>query len=733
MNKEKDMKEFSSKRALLLSVISMVICVSMLIGSTFAWFTDSATANVNTIKSGNLDVELVDANGEKITEALKWVKSAEAPAGEKILWEPGCTYNLESFKIANKGDLALKYKVVISGLTGDATLLNAIDFTVKKGDAEVSLDNFTGKLLPAGKTATADDEEVGETALITITGTMKATAGNEYKGLSLEGISITVYATQLAYESDSKGNTYDKDATYYPVIDEAGLRDALKAGGNVSVEADFTTDETKTSASDRTTIKVPTTINLNGTITVPGSLEASNNWAALYISADTTINAGNGGGIYCANKTDASASYAGGPFVANVVNGSTVTVNGGTYYGGCTTFQVEKGTLIVNGGFFSVYPDIDTNDYRYVLNCIDASYNNGTAKIIVKGGTFVNFDPSNNAAEGAGTNFVAEGYSVIKETQANGDVWYTVVKDTTVSTSNELTAAIRSAVDGDTIRLGANITATSAFSIGKNITVDLNGYTLSSTALNTLKLTSGANVTVVDNSTDKTGLIANEYSGSSNATTVDLKGSGTVFTLKSGKVQSNSKDSLYSIAIANSGKKKCTVNIYGGTVANCDSHENSRAISASNGMTVNIYDGVINGGLYALDTYAGSVSNIFGGTLSANAKVARDDEYGQSYAIHSKGEASITIGSADVATIPSVKGIKFESSGVNTELPTIKLVKGEITNPVYSLEAKYNYSLFKLDIAADAPVTFTDSTASFFLADGLEMVSEGSVWKVTSK
>ena len=75
------MKKFSSKRALLLSVISMVICVSMLIGSTFAWFTDSATANVNTIKSGNLDVELVDANGEKITEALKWVKSAEAQIG----------------------------------------------------------------------------------------------------------------------------------------------------------------------------------------------------------------------------------------------------------------------------------------------------------------------------------------------------------------------------------------------------------------------------------------------------------------------------------------------------------------------------------------------------------------------------------------------------------------------------------------------------------------------------
>ena len=64
------MKNFSSKKALFLSVISMVICVSMLIGSTFAWFTDSATANVNTIQAGNLDVELVKADGSPLTTAL---------------------------------------------------------------------------------------------------------------------------------------------------------------------------------------------------------------------------------------------------------------------------------------------------------------------------------------------------------------------------------------------------------------------------------------------------------------------------------------------------------------------------------------------------------------------------------------------------------------------------------------------------------------------------------------
>ena len=209
------MKRFSTKQALLLSLLSMVICVSMLVGSTFAWFTDSATANVNAIKSGDLDVEIVKADGSELTGALKWV-AKDGREQDKILWEPGCEYNLESFKIKNAGDLALKYKVVISGLTGNAELLKAIDFTVKVGDAApVALEGLDGKLLPAGaeKTEITRDADIGETALITITGTMKTTAGNDYRGLSLEGISITVYATQLAYESDSNGDTYDAGAS----------------------------------------------------------------------------------------------------------------------------------------------------------------------------------------------------------------------------------------------------------------------------------------------------------------------------------------------------------------------------------------------------------------------------------------------------------------------------------------------------------------------------------------
>ncbi|MDY5355409.1 MAG: hypothetical protein SPG74_02600, partial [Eubacteriales bacterium] len=73
------------------------------------------------------------------------------------------------------------------------------------------------------------------------------------------------------------------------------------------------------------------------------------------------------------------------------------------------------------------------------------------------------------------------------------------------------------------------------------------------------------------------------------------------------------------------------------------------------------------------------------------------------------------------------------SSGVDTELPTITLVKGNITNPIYSKEEERNYPLFKLGIVADAPVTFTDDTAQYFLADDLQMTESNNTWTVTSK
>ena len=223
----------ATKRALLTSIMALVMCVVMLVGTTFAWFTDTASTAVNKIQAGNLDVDIVDKEGTTSLDG-KTLSFRDADGKTDILWEPGATFNLDSFKIVNKGNLALKYKVIISGVDGSAKLLKAIDFFVKIGDAEkVSLADWEGILLPDGKTATAGTaEEVKETSLITISGTMKKEAGNEYQGLSIDGIGITVYATQYTHENDSYDKTYDEDATYgtgATIIGLDGTYDSLTA------------------------------------------------------------------------------------------------------------------------------------------------------------------------------------------------------------------------------------------------------------------------------------------------------------------------------------------------------------------------------------------------------------------------------------------------------------------------------------------------------------------------
>ena len=457
----------ATKRALLTSVTALVMCVVMLVGTTFAWFTDTASTGVNKIQAGNLDVDIIGEDGKSLDGMTLSFKNVNDKTD--ILWEPGATFFTQGFQIVNKGNLALKYKVVVSGTTGDAKLLEAIDFAVvtddTKKDAEAVSFAEEGKLLNKGDTAPESAvTDTGAKAYYYLRGHMKEEAGNEYKNLTMDGISITVYATQYTHENDSFGPDYDKNATYYPVIDLAGLKDALGKGGNITIAGNFTGDATKTEASDRLTIKTPTTLNFEGVYTVPGSLETSSNWAALYITDETTINAIDGAGIICEDKTDSTATYIGGPYVADInAPGKTVTVNGGTYYGGCTTFQVTKGTLVVNGGFFQVTPDNGTGDCRYTLNCIDANYGNGSAKIIVKGGTFVNFDPSDSASENPRANFVPDGYSVISETKANGEVWYTVVKGTGVvpSTQESLNDGITNSTNKDvTVVMPTNTTFT---------------------------------------------------------------------------------------------------------------------------------------------------------------------------------------------------------------------------------------------------------------------------------
>ena len=219
----------ATKRALLTSVMALVMCVVMLVGTTFAWFTDTASTGVNKIQAGNLDIELQMKEGDNWVPAegkTLQFKKAAGHEGEEVLWEPGCGYELPELRIVNKGNLALKYKVSINGIKGDAKLNEAIDWTITYGNESDKLtddiNGFEYKMLP--KAAGAADYP---SQTFTIKGTMKKEAGNEYQGLSIDGIGITVVATQYTYEYDSMDNLYDQNADATIQVNKDNIQDYL--------------------------------------------------------------------------------------------------------------------------------------------------------------------------------------------------------------------------------------------------------------------------------------------------------------------------------------------------------------------------------------------------------------------------------------------------------------------------------------------------------------------------
>ena len=332
----------TTKCALLSSVMAMLICVAMLIGTTCAWFTDSASTAVNKIQAGKLDVGLEMAtswsDGTPVGwdtaegQTLRWI-AADGRGDDMILWEPGCTYNLNQFRIVNNGNLALKYKIVISGIVGDAKLLEAIDFTVTGVDGVATADalnGFEGKLAASSVTGA-----------ITISGHMKEEAGNEDQGLSIDGIGITVVATQGTVEYDSNNNTYDENATY-PVTNSADLVAAIAdatAGSVVSLTS--------------------------GTFPLP---------TASIVGEGVTI-AGNG-----ADNTVVVTEATGYALENDNITMKNLTVDGtaasGVYYAGAINLKGNNATIedsVISGGGTgtwgaSVYVNLGAGETAYIRN-----------------------------------------------------------------------------------------------------------------------------------------------------------------------------------------------------------------------------------------------------------------------------------------------------------------------------------------------------------------------------
>ena len=493
-------KKNSTKKALITSALCLLLCVSMLVGATFAWFTDSVTSTNNVITAGNLDVNMYWS-----TDASNWTPvEADTNVFTKDLWEPGHT-EVVYLKVVNEGTLALKYNVNINiasekgsvnVLGEEFELSDYIMYGVKPVTAayanRTAAKNDVSSIAVGLKTAFAPEVQalypadntpdgcVSEVTLAVVV-YMPTDVGNEANYKTGEeapeiNLGINLMATQLDYEQDSFGPDYDINAKYF--VD----------AGETATYVNPTIDEGVINNGELTIV--------GGTITNDGYGVQTHGNTTL---TDVTVNAGNAGNYgLIAQGADAVLTLnnvnlpsAGGGVGANggaqvTVNDSTISVNSSSTSGRYVFYAAGEGTVItINGGNYSFSNNLSMKRaYVYADNGTTVYINGGTfgkpstrsdykagimgnGTVIITGGTF-GFNP---------TTWVADGYKAIK----NGSTWTVVPENVNevVSNATQLQAALDAATGDYIIYINADIEGdvTATQKAGVNVTINGNGNT----------------------------------------------------------------------------------------------------------------------------------------------------------------------------------------------------------------------------------------------------------------
>lgn len=399
------------KSTLISAVLAIVMCVSLLAGSTFALFTSESKVNL-AVTSGNVEVvasieniekSYVDENGETVSGKLFGGDATFVDGTlslDNIVPKDTVKFNV---KIANNSSVAIKYRTVVT-VVEDNGLASSLSIDLagyqmigmKAANAYAKLDaGEQPEVLPVTITLPESETTQGKSCKLSVS--VEAVQGNAAVANGLTSTDGTTMSTRLA------------DGTVW--------YDVLANGSAFTVKTDM---------------NPANTIISNGKLTIDAKDKEIANTVDLWQAADD-----NEWSLVSARGTDGEVTVKSGSFLAkendcyavDVQGGATVVIEGGTFAGNIHAVYVYEGKAIIKGGFFSVqqpYPKTGL-EYEFVINCYDGNRENGTASVEIMGGTYVNFNPADNTAEGAHTNFVAAGYTVVSETQANGDVWYTVV------------------------------------------------------------------------------------------------------------------------------------------------------------------------------------------------------------------------------------------------------------------------------------------------------------------
>ena len=329
----------STKRALISSTLAVLMCVAMLIGTTFAWFTDTASTGVNKIQAGNLNIELQmkDNDGNWVNaegKTLPFLVEGKIPdEGTQILWEPGCTYYVPEVRVLNKGKLAVKFEYIPEALGVTGKLAEVLELVLPENDMNPEPEILKpGDYSPAWSFGYHMDEN----------------AGNEYQNATATGICVTVVATQATYEKDSIDDQYDKDAEY-PISVTTG-------------------DELQATVSNAT---APVNIVLTNSITTNNFVIPADKDVTLDLNGCTVTNAGshtilNKGHL---TLTDSSADKS-GQIIS--LKGNTAALRNG-----------DNAVCVVEGGTIS-RDGANGNTWHVVENFGKMTFNGG--KVVLKNG-----------------------------------------------------------------------------------------------------------------------------------------------------------------------------------------------------------------------------------------------------------------------------------------------------------------------------------------------------------
>ena len=458
----------NAKRSVIITaILAIIMCASLVAGATFALFTSSSSVNI-AVTSGNVEVtaSVVDIQKSYVDENNETV-NGKLFSGDATFDEGAHTVTLSNVlpkdtvefkvRVVNGSNVAIKYRMVMS-LVEDNGLFSSLDITLngKKFYGYTSGTKYA--LLEA-------EQQIADIPVV----------------ISLpEGATCNNTACKLTYKVEAvQGNASVEDFPEVPentlavnTTEDVRVLEKAISGENAVLDKDVVITKAPDTVESRLSIKEPTTLNLNAMIKTPDHMgNNSNNFCALIVDADTTVNANANGGI----DTGKNGGYG-----INVRKGAKLTINGGNYYGGGTAVQVQEGELTINGGIFAVEAFGEPYGYNFLLNCVDAAYKNGTAKIIVKGGVFVNFNPADNKAEGEHTNFVADGYTVVsREDEDSGDTLYIVLPVSDVL--NFISQGEDVVLTGD-LTISADLEPSKEIKVnGSKATINANGKTVANT------------------------------------------------------------------------------------------------------------------------------------------------------------------------------------------------------------------------------------------------------------